>query len=530
MNRCLIPIILAFMVQHCWCFSTSQMKKTPEQHALPRVTCSARGMRATFGPRVKNNIYVKDMTGARIPVPHSEESCGVWLGRQRNHSLSFFSRYDSCYAQIEGSKVLIPLQVQLTTEERWFKVNISCPLIKKYSGKNRLISRSLKCDIDRDLQVDCGHHGITRESCYKLGCCYDALEFTCFYRLNDCSLDGHFVFSVKATDADPPIDPGSLVVKDHPQCFPVVITPDTAIFKFRVTECGAIMKVDGDVIIYEVQVQEKQSRTKKSPFSLQVQCEYEASDFKHAAEVRSLNAVTNPPPVVALGTIRVQMRLAEDASFTSFFPEDQLPVSFPLRKAVYVEISIAQPSPDPTLSLHVRDCFAYPASRHSVWTLLYDGCPNPLDNMRSSVPVDNQGSTTSHSQVRRFDVKTFAFLDPHTGHPSAEEMYFYCWVEICSSDADCVQRCTIVSTDGGRQRRDRMSESNHIQLVLLGPFLLGHNNTELEDKPYVNQKTMFQVMVYTLSSVGGALFLLLLLVTVWLIRKKLQTQSSKCTS
>lgn len=62
-----------------------------------------------------------------------------------------------------------------------------------------------------------------------------------------------------------------------------------------------------------------------------------------------------------------------DASFTSFFPEDQLPLTLPLREAAYVEISIGQPSPDPTLSLRVRDCFAYPASRHSVWTLLYDG-------------------------------------------------------------------------------------------------------------------------------------------------------------
>lgn len=49
-------------------------------------------------------------------------------------------------------------------------------------------------------------------------------------------------------------------------------------------------------------------------------------------------------------------------------------------------------------------------------------CPNPLDNMKSSVPVDNQGRTASQSQVRRFDVKTFAFMDPNTGHPSVEEV------------------------------------------------------------------------------------------------------------
>jgi hypothetical protein len=54
--------------------------------------------------------------------------------------------------------------------------------------------------------------------------------------------------------------------------------------------------------------------------------------------------------------------------------------------------------------------------------LLPDSCPNPLDNMRSSVPVDSQGKTTSHSQVRRFDVKTFSFVDPETGNPSVEEV------------------------------------------------------------------------------------------------------------
>lgn len=58
-----------------------------------------------------------------------------------------------------------------------------------------------------------------------------------------CSLDGHFVFSVKATDTDPPVTPSSLIVKDQPQCFPVVTTADTAVFKIGVMDCGAKKKV-----------------------------------------------------------------------------------------------------------------------------------------------------------------------------------------------------------------------------------------------------------------------------------------------
>lgn len=59
-----------------------------------------------------------------------------------------------------------------------------------------------------------------------------------------CSLDGHFVFSVKSTDTHPAVDPSSLIVKDHPHCYPVVTTPDTAVFKIGVSDCGAKMKVN----------------------------------------------------------------------------------------------------------------------------------------------------------------------------------------------------------------------------------------------------------------------------------------------
>ncbi|XP_070703519.1 zona pellucida sperm-binding protein 4-like [Pempheris klunzingeri] len=512
-NLCLI---LAAVAQRCWCFLPAQVRNTPEKLVLPRVTCSPRWIRAVFGPQVQSNIHVKDMTGAGIPVLPSEESCGVRVDRQKNKGFSFLSRYDSCYAQIQGSKVVIPLQVQLEGEDRLFGVNISCPLIKRSSERTRPVPTMLpgNCGIERALRVDCGHQSISRNACYKLGCCYDAYDFTCYYKLNACSLDGHLVFSVKATDTDPPSEPSSLIVKDHPHCFPVVTTPDTAVFKIGVMECGAKMNVDGDEMIYEVEVEERhtESITKNSPFSLQVQCEYKSSDLKRAVNFQSWYAVTNPPPVVALGTIKVQMRIAHDASFTSFFPEDQFPLTMPLRSAAYVEISIGQPPPDPTLSLRVRDCFAYPASRHSVWTLLYDGCPNPLDNMRSSVPVDDRGRTMSHSQVRRFDVKTFAFLDPHTGDPSVEEMYFYCWVEICTNDVNCAQRCSIISSEGERQRREAPSESHQVQLVSLGP--LRQNNTQLDDNPCVKQNAMFQVTVYTLCGVGAAL-LLILLYAVW---------------
>lgn len=61
--------------------------------------------------------------------------------------------------------------------------------------------------------------------------------------LSACSLDGHFVFSVKATDTDPPLNPNNLAVKGQPQCSPVATSADTAVFKIGVRECGTKMMV-----------------------------------------------------------------------------------------------------------------------------------------------------------------------------------------------------------------------------------------------------------------------------------------------
>uniref|UniRef100_A0A8C8DX15 Zona pellucida sperm-binding protein 4-like n=1 Tax=Oryzias sinensis TaxID=183150 RepID=A0A8C8DX15_9TELE len=327
-----------------------------------------------------------------------------------------------------------------------------------------------ECIVEKSLQIQCGHQVIKEDACTKLGCCYNTRTASCYYRLNgnvfSCSLDGHFVFTVKAVDTHPPIDPSSLVIKDQPQCLPTITTPDVAVFKIGVQDCGAKMKVRQLITVFVF-------------FSLQVECEYEESDLIRAKDLRSFYTVTNPPPVVAQGTIKVQMRIAtgngkcHNASFTAFIPEDQLPLTVPLRKAVNVEISIAQPSPDPTLFLRVRDCFAYPTSKHSVWTLLHDGCPNPLDNLGSSVPVDEQGGTASHSQVRRFDVKTFAFMDPNTGHPSSEEV-----CGTCSNHDTVVYFYKHNSSEGERQRRQTKLSTHQLQLVSFGPLLQSGTETE----------------------------------------------------
>lgn len=494
------------------CISVYKGGKTLQEKKrllLPNVTCSSQGIEAMFGPQVRRNVKAKYLTGAVVPVPDNEESCGVKLVTYENKSLAFLSKYDSCFTTFKDRKVAVPLHVQLTGEDHWYRVNVSCPLVKRQTDQlpRSTLSLPRECKFPKNLRVVCGDQKsqeISSEDCSKLGCCYDDREKTCFYKLNSCSLDGHFVFSVTAADLNNhPISPSNFIVKDHPNCFPVITTSDTAVFKVGLTQCGVKMLKMDKAVVYEVEVEDGSD----SSFSLQVSCEYEP-EMKKRADLSALFTVTNPPPAVALGNVEVQMRIARDASFTSFFAEEELPVTLPLRKVAHVEISIVQPSPDPALSLRVRDCFAYPATKHSVWNLLQDGCPNPLDDMHSSIPVDSEGKIALHSQVRRFDVRTFAFLDSHTGHHSTEPVYFYCWVEICTRTMECAQHCSITSSEGERKRREALYTSDNLHLISLGPLLAGQNDTDVEDNPCLKSKKMFQVTLYILFGIIAALLLL----------------------
>ncbi|XP_035253311.1 zona pellucida sperm-binding protein 4-like isoform X3 [Anguilla anguilla] len=445
------------------------------QDAKPSVTCTSRHIHAQFGLAVQNNLQVKD-DEFRIPVHDTKEKCGVKSVQEEDGQLSFYSLYDSCYSHIEGDSVLVALEVQVGKEGPWYRVNISCPLSQ-----------------------------------------YKAPD------LKPCSLDGNFVFSVNTSDFQLPIALSSLRVKGQPQCTPVATSTDQAVFKFGVTECGAKRVVLGKVVRYEVEVEALPlvlTEARDSPFRLQVRCLY-AGSVRLQTSLLSKDP-TKPPLVSAVGTPKVRMRIARDGSFSSFVPEDELPLELSLRTPVHVEVSFARPSQNPGDSLRLRDCFAFPASRHSLWTLLHNGCPNPLDSERSSVLLGRWGQ--SLSQVRRFDVKTFAFIDPKTGEPSMEELYFYCWVEICTEEEECEQQCPtlceclILTHGSGRMRREYKSDRVS-QLVFFGPVLLGQNSSGWEEihgpEIAVPAAIVYQMLSVCSLSVTCASALFLLLFCVW---------------
>lgn len=55
----------------------------------------------------------------------------------------------------------------------------------------------------------------------------------------ECTGDQHFVFAIRYDSASIPVDLTKLVIPGNTNCKPVIVNDKVAIFKFKVTECGA---------------------------------------------------------------------------------------------------------------------------------------------------------------------------------------------------------------------------------------------------------------------------------------------------
>ncbi|KAI4882604.1 hypothetical protein NFI96_032805, partial [Prochilodus magdalenae] len=145
-----------------------------------------------------------------------------------------------------------------------------------------------------------------------------------------------------------------------------------------------------------------------------------------------------PALVRAKGLYGVQLRIAEDKTFTKFLPEYHQPLRVLLGKPVYLEVRLNTPNPKATLVVHY--CVAYPRSARSALVLLYEGCPNPLDSDNISILYMSDLPQNRHQ--RRFEVKAFQFMDQSTNKYLNEEIYFMCSTEVClPSQTPCKETC-----------------------------------------------------------------------------------------
>ncbi|XP_058886471.1 uncharacterized protein LOC117407000 [Acipenser ruthenus] len=410
--------------------------KCPTSAALPTISplppfgvsviCSDTCMTVELPGGLLEDIQLMDESNNLVAVASAPKTCGYSLVRGNDKNI-LTAPYNACNVKILNNFYILRVLYTTLTGQHG-DIHAKCPV-------PGLVPRE-GCKIPRSQQVACGPPNADPQLCVANGCCVDATTSQCYYPLDACTADGHFVFAVYRTSTKPEIDPGSLVISGNQSCAPVICTPDFAIFKFPVTGCGTHVFMVAETTIYLAEVhgmvqgtgQVYGEITRDSSYRLQVECRYSKGSLASTGYL-----VVNPPPpsaTLAFGSLGVRLRIATDASYTTFHPLSHLPLSL-LGSKVYLEVHLMNP-PDPNVVLLVHYCIAYPQSSQAAWVILYEGCPNILDYSSAAglhVEYDNM-PVSKHT--RRFEIQSFQFLDYKTKQHLDEDIYFMCSTEVCS--------------------------------------------------------------------------------------------------
>ncbi|XP_070841116.1 zona pellucida sperm-binding protein 4-like [Chaetodon trifascialis] len=311
-------------------------------------------------------------------------------------------------------------------------------------------SKAQNCAVTAGEKVTCGQTGISSSDCEKMGCCVDSSTSSCYYPLDECTGDQNFVFTIRSNSASIPVDPTKVVIPGSPNCKPVIVNDKVAIFKFKVTECGARAYDVGDTKVYLAEVQTIVQAlnlkygviTRSDPLRFMVECRYS----KTGDALQSLASVgymvktpssTLPSQVVSNGLYAVQLRIAKDQTYSSYWPTYHQPLHQLLGSPVYLELRLKSPKPDAVIL--VNYCIAYPRSAKNALVLVYEGCANPHDQQVSILQVSD---LPKNRYQRRFVVKAFQFMDQRTNKYLDEEIYFMCSTEVCRpAEKTCEERC-----------------------------------------------------------------------------------------
>ncbi|XP_041097086.1 zona pellucida sperm-binding protein 4-like, partial [Polyodon spathula] len=276
-----------------------------------------------------------------------------------------------------------------------------------------------------------------------------------------CTRDGQVVVVVSrnATKPQLSLDSVSMLGGRSPPCNPVRTSSAFTMFKFPVSACGTTMKRDGSDVVYEnlmsasidVRTGPGGSITRDSTYTLLLQCRYAGNKSVPLQAV--VYTIAPPPPVVAQGPLRVELRIAREQSYGSYYTSLDYPITYALREPVYVEVRILERT-DTNIVLTLDDCWATstpsPLGKPQ-WNLLVDGCPYRDDNyLTSLVPVDAATSRLPNpTHYKRFVLKMFTFVNPLSRRALKEMVYVHCSAAVCypsalgSCDANCPKPRTL---------------------------------------------------------------------------------------
>ncbi|CAN9507880.1 unnamed protein product [Ophioblennius macclurei] len=312
------------------------------------------------------------------------------------------------------------------------------------------------------------------------------LEFshlTCHFPLKTttCYPNGTISALALKVAAVPNLNPSLLSLNDK-SCGPVVSDDRFAQFSFDADSCGTTRTFFDNYMLYENEITLRQDHSRlprKTPYDPEyrqkISCYYlvnKTEMLAYSYEPRTYD----PKAEIGLGQLMVQMWLAHDSSYKTFYQAEDYPVTKLLRQPLYFEVALMQ-SADPQLELFLHNCWAtLQEDRTSLpsWDIIVDTCENPEDvsaTLFHPVAVDARVEFPAH--IKRFSMKMFTFIKDD--QVLKDQIYVHCDAVICdkNSPAEGICKGQCVSQTGRknlkyygvkgsrRQRRDS-SQERHI--------------------------------------------------------------------
>uniref|UniRef100_A0A8C5RMS6 Zona pellucida sperm-binding protein 4 n=1 Tax=Laticauda laticaudata TaxID=8630 RepID=A0A8C5RMS6_LATLA len=318
-------------------------------------------------------------------------------------------------------------------------------------------------------RLPCSSPRVSHGQCSHLGCCFNPQDRVtpCYYGKTvtaRCAPDGSFSLAVSRDAAVPPLSLDSLhlLSRRGGACVPLSRNEAFVVFHFPLSACGTIFKVTGSHRIYENQLSAEGGTLQASSgsvsqasgfFRLTIRCSYSAEE---PLPVSVLLAVPLPPaPVAQQGLLTLDMRMAGDESYSSFYGPLDYPVVKLLHEPVPLEVYLLGRR-DQALHLLLHKCWATPSAdplRAPQWPLLQDGCPYEGDSYQAQlVPLQWDSGLPFPSHHRRFVVRTFSLVDTDAQQMLSGPVYFHCSASAClpSTQEPCGTRCE-ASLQGRRE-------------------------------------------------------------------------------
>ncbi|KFO05801.1 Zona pellucida sperm-binding protein 4, partial [Balearica regulorum gibbericeps] len=411
----------------------------------------------------------------------NDSDCGLWVSGAPDGSRKVSVSYTGCYVFEWDGNYLMLVGLEGTDaagqkvihKEKLLRCPVDFPALDAPSSS--VCSAVLSQD-----RLPCASLPISQGDCELRGCCYDPRDRVkpCYFGNTvtaHCTSEGQFSIAISRDVTLPPVilDSVQLASGHGTGCVPVVKNNAFVVYQFPLSACGTTFQVTGDQAIYEnelvasrdVKTGSLGSVTRDSTFRLHVRCSYSMTG---SFIPLSVQVFTLPPlPAVSQpGPLSLELRVASDRSYTSYYTDSDYPVVKTLRDPVYAEVKILQRT-DPELVLILHHCWATPSvnpQQKLQWPVLVDGCPYAGDNYQTQlVPLSLGSGLLFPSHYQRFTLYTFTFVDSTSQEMLSGLVYLHCSASVChrSVQESCATTCA-AQARGKRSAEHLQDSASHV--------------------------------------------------------------------